>query len=157
VPSAGTCARESKPGSADTGWISLATIEGWEDSISDEEEKSVFKPVPGHLVKQDVITLKQGLNFKFTCNELSPLSVEAFYRTTQKLTTASTQFNPLSAVPRKGWLKVQRYDHNDSLRFTLDVFGRLKVSGGMRGAQGELVMPEFDFEVLYSSLNTASL
>lgn len=156
-PEAGTCARESKPGADDEAWLSLGTIETAEDSISDEEEKTVWAPVPGHLVKKDIITTKQGLTIKLTSNELTPLAVEAFYRTSQDLDSESDQFNPLSAVPRKGWLKLQRYDQDDVEQFVIDLWGRLKVTGGFKGGGGELVAPEFEFETLYSTLNTAAV
>lgn len=157
VPSAGTCGVNAKPGAADPKWISLGTIENFEDAISDEEEKKVWAPTPGHLQVKDIITTKQGMTFKLTSNDLSPLAVEAFYRTSQKLDGTSTQFNPLSAVPRKGWLKLQRYDHNDILRFAIDLWVRLKVTGGIKGGNGDLIMPEFEAELLYSSLNTAGV
>ncbi len=157
LPAPGTCAVDAKPDANDAAWISLGTIESFEDSIADEDEKKIWQPAPGHLVIKDVITTKQGMEFKFTANELTAFAVESFYRTSQKLTAASDQFNPLSGVPRKGWLKMQRYDHEDQLRLVMDVWVRLKVTGGMKGGNGEIVMPEFTAYLLYSALNTAAL
>lgn len=152
----GFCAVDAKPDADDVSWINPGTIEEAEDSITDEDEKAVWKPVPGHLVKSDLITLKQGLEFKFTTNEMSPLSLEAFYRTSQKLDEDSTQFNPLSAVPRKGWLKLQRYDHEDNETLVADLWVRLKITGGMKTG-ASLVMPEWTATLLYSSLNTVGI
>lgn len=157
VPSSGTCGRESKPGADDPDWIDLGVIESWEASITDEEEKAVWAPVPGHLVKKDIITTKQGLQYKFTTNELTPFALEAFFRATQELDDESTQFNPLSAVPRTGWLKLLKYSQDDAQILSLDIFCRIKVTGGMKGGNGELIMPEFTADVLYSTLNTAGL
>lgn len=153
----GNAAADAKPDADDDGWIDVGTIESFEDSIADEDEKKVYRPAPGHLVVKDVITTKQGMEFKFTSNELGPLALEAFYRTTQKLDGTSTQFNPLSGVPRKGWLKLQRYDHEDNLVLVADLWVRLKVTGGMKGGNGDLVMPEFSAYLLYSALNTAAI
>ncbi len=155
----GVAGKDSKPDATDPDWVnrSLGVIESFDDSITDEEEKKLYQPAPGHLVIQAVITTKQGMMFKMTSNEVTPLALEAFYRTSQKLDLTSAQFNPLSAVPRKGWLKLQRYDHDDNLVIVLDGWVRLKVTGGMKSGDGNILMPEFEAYLLYSQYNTAAL
>jgi hypothetical protein len=157
LPAPGVCGVNAKPDADDDSWIEPGTIESSEDAITDEEKKTVWKPVPGHLVKSDELTLKQGMDFKFTCNELSPLALEAFYRTSQKLDNASAFFNPLSAVPKKGWLKLQRYDHEDAEVLVADLWVRLRVTGGMKASGGELSMPEFTGTLLYSQYNIITI
>ncbi len=156
TPAPGTVGRNDKPDADDDVWIEPGTIEESEDSIVDEDEVKLWKPSPGHLVPNDIITLKQGLQIKFTTNEMSPLAVEAFYRTSQLLDESSEVFNPLSSVPRKGWLKLQRYTERDEAQLVLDVWGRLKVTGGMKMG-GAIIKPEFEFYVLYSQYNVAGL
>jgi hypothetical protein len=159
IPEEGTAGVNSKPGAEDPLWPDkgVGVIESFEDAIADEDEKKVYQPAPGHLVIKDVIMVKQGMTLKFTTNEVSPLALEAFYRTSQKLDLDSAQFNPLSEVPRKGWLKIQRYDHEDTLVVVLDAWVRLKVIGGMKGGDGNLVLPEFEAYMLYSQYNTAAI
>lgn len=157
VPEAGTANANSLPGAEDAGWISTGNIEDWEDSITDEEEKAVWTPTPGHLVMSRLITTKQGMQFKFTTNQLTPIAIESFYRTDTKLDEDGYQFNPLSRVPRSVWLKIQRYSEEDNLVLAMDVFVQLKASGGMKGGGGNLIMPEFTAKLLYSPLNTMAM
>jgi len=81
VPSNGTASASARPGSADTGWLDLGVIETWEIMITDEEEKIIWAPSPGRLLKKDIITTKQALQIKLTANELTPQAVELFFRT----------------------------------------------------------------------------
>ena len=76
LPAPGVAGVAALPGAEDEAWIELGTVEDWEDSIEDEEEKAVWTPVPGHLVKKRVITTKQGLGLKLTTNQLTPAAVQ---------------------------------------------------------------------------------
>lgn len=155
VPAAGVCGRNAKPDPTDSGWIGLTEIEDWDDKPDDDDEKKVYAPTPGLLVVKDVVQIKSGLNFEFTTNELTPMAIEAMYRTSQKLDVNSTQFNPNSAAPRKGWLKLQRYDQTGTLVTVFDLWVRLKVKDGFKG--GDVIKPKFEALLLYSALNTATL
>ncbi|HEV2207306.1 MAG TPA: hypothetical protein VG167_00910 [Verrucomicrobiae bacterium] len=153
----GNASDAALPDADDLGWIELGTIDDWEDTIEDEEEKAVWTPVPGHLVKKRVITTKQGLGIKLTSSQLTPLAIELFYRTAEKLDQDSFQFDPLSGVPRDGWLKIQRYSEQDALVLAADLYVQLKVTGGMKGGGGNLIAPEFKATLLYSGLSTMAM
>lgn len=155
VPTAGTAGRESKPGATDAGWVDMGVISESSDSL-DSTEVEIYKPAPGRLRLYDVLSTKDKLTVKFTTDEFGPLSVEALYRTL-KLTSASTQFNPLEGIPKKGWLKLQRYDQDDNQRMVLDLFVRLKISGDVSMGGADLVKPQFEALVLHSTLNTGTL
>ncbi len=94
---------------------------------------------------------------KFTTEQVSAFAMECFYRTSQKLTSAGGQFNPNSAQPRRGWLHTELYDQNDVFFAALDLWGKVRVTGGVSGKDGGLVKPQFEFVVFYSALNTGLL
>lgn len=157
LPAAGVAGSESKPDPNDASFIDLGAIESWEDDVKDGNDQEVWQPSPGRLVLKDVLETKTKYTVKFTTGQLSAFALEAFYRASQKLTSASGQFNPLSARARKGWLHSQLYDQNDNEVMSLDLWGRIMVSGGMKSADGAIVKPEFELLVLYSSLNTTGI
>lgn len=157
VPEAGTCAVESKPDASDPAYIDLGAIEEWEDDVSGGTDIEVWRPSPGQLRLKDIIEVKPKMMVKFTTGELGPLAVESLYRTSQSIDTETLQFNPLSGRLRKGWFHTQLYDQDDNLKISMDLWGRLKCTGGMKSAEGTLVKPTWELLVLYSSLNTAAL
>lgn len=157
VPSADTCSVSSKPGATDPAFIDVGAIESWEHNVEGGGEQEVWAPSPGRLQLLDVLETKAKMTVKFTTGQMSPFAVEAFYRTSQKLDETSTQFNPLTARPRKVWFHTELYDQDDVLQMTLDLWGRIKVTGGMKSSDGAIVKPEFELLVLYSALNTAGL
>jgi hypothetical protein len=153
----GVTGAESKPDGTDPAYIDIGAIEDWEDDVSGGQDQEVWRPSPGRLVLKDVLEIKPKFTCKFTTGEVSPFSLEAFYRTTQKLDSASAQFNPLSGKLRKVWFHTQLYDQDDNLIVTLDLWGRIKVTGGIKSQQGALLKPTWELLVLYSSLNSALL
>ena len=157
VPAPGTAGAESKPDATDPAYIDIGAIEDWEDDVSGGQDQEVWRPSPGRLVLKDVLEIKAKFMCKFTTGDLSPFALEAFYRTSQKLTSASTQFNPMSAKLRKVWFHTQLYDQDDNLRLSLDLYGRIKVTGGIKSNEGALLKPTWELLVLYSSLATAAL
>ncbi len=156
VPSAGVVSATSKPGALDPLWCNIGNIEKCSISINGEKEEEIWGPTgqSGVISLRDIITTKQNLEFKLTCNEMTPLAIQAFYRTL-RLTTASDHFIPLSAPPPKGWLKIQRFDQDSLAHLVMDVYCRLKVTGGMDGGDGSALKPEFTATVLYSIYNQA--
>lgn len=160
VPANGTVSNTSKPGAADTLWTTYAigNVESFEDKMVDDNEQKIKGPLPGSgvIVTKDVVQTEQGLELEFTCNEMSRLAAQCFYRG-QQLEANTAQFNPLSTPPVKGWLKVQRYDQDSLTHIVLDFWVRLKCTGGMKGGDGSIIKPTFNALVLYSSLNTAAI
>lgn len=156
LPAPGFAGQEALPGPLDPAWIFSGDLESWEDTIAQDEEKEVRKPDPGVLVRKDIITIFQGMDIKLVTNSLTRLAMEAMYRSSTELSNVQTQFVPLSSPPRKYWLKLQRYTHENDLVFAADLWVRMKVKGGVKGGNGELLMPEYECRVLASDLNTAA-
>lgn len=158
VPEAGVSSKTAKPGAADEGWVGLGNVETNDPQQMGEKEEEVWGPTgqKGVLSLREIITTKQGLEFKITVNEVSPLAMQCFYRT-EELDADSEQFNPLSAVPPNGWLKIQRFDQKGGAHLVMDVWCRLKCTGGHKSGDGSLIRPEFSAVVSYSTLNVASL
>ena len=152
---AGAVSKTAIPVANDASWIDMGVIEEWEDDVKDEE-KETWAPTPGHLVRNRVIVVKQSLTCKLTTNQLTALAVETFYRS-KALTPASFQFNPLSNVPKDGFLKVQRYSEEDTLILSGDLYCQLKVIGGMKGGSGNLILPQFQAAILNSVLNSMAM
>lgn len=168
VPSAGTAGRSFKPGATDPKWIDFGAITD-ADADLDETEIEIWAPTPGVQRLWDIIATKPKLKLQFTTEEFGPFHLETLLRT-ERLDTASTQFNPLEgalnqATPavrqytKRGWLKLQDYSQADPATPTiaLDAFVRLKISGGIKIGGGELVKPQFEAMVLHSTLNTGTL
>jgi len=156
VPGAGTTAREDKPGATDPAWIDLGIIEDAKDNL-EQEEKEIFKPVPGRLALWQILRTKAKLKLTFTASELCAFAIELGYRS-EKLTAASTQFNPLSGdLSRQGWLKCQRYDGDNNAVLVLDAFVDIKLTGDLDYGGSEIIKPTYEAMVLHSTLNTATL
>jgi hypothetical protein len=158
IAATGTSSALIKPAANDAAWITLGVVESHEDKLDDEKEEKIFAPqgTTGVLTIKDTVVTKQNLEFVFTTGELTPLALQAFYRTLN-LTTASTQFNPLSGNVPKGWLKVQRYAQDGVAAFVADLWGRLKVTGGMKSGDGSIIKPAFSHLLLQSTLNTVAI
>jgi hypothetical protein len=157
LPAPGTVGLAAIPGPTDNAWISIGRIEAWEPTMLADEEQDVYDSATGLLALADSIPTKQALQYKFTTNMVTALAIGLFYRSAAELTAASYQFNPLAGVSPRGFLKVQNYDHNASLILSADLWGRVKVTGGMKGGNGELVKPEFMFKMFKNTLNTMAL
>lgn len=156
-PAPGVCAQEAKPGIApnfDAGWIDLGAVETFDPQVTQTEHK-LYKPSPGRLVLKDILETQQELSAKFTTNDAGPLAMEAFFRTSQKLGGAQVQFNPLSAISKRGWVHFQGYDQGDTLVLSLDMWCRLRVALKFDGKAP--TMPEYELFMLYSSLNTGAI
>jgi hypothetical protein len=155
-PAPGVSAQEAKPGISpnfDAGWIDLGAVESVDPTVNQEEHK-LYRPSPGRLVLKDLIETKQELSLKVMTNDVGPLAIEAFFRTSQKLGGGQVQFNPLSAVSRKGWAHFQMYDQGDNIWLSLDLWVRLRTAMKLDGTPTK---PEFDLFMLYSSLNTGAI
>ena len=154
VPSAGTASRTSKPSIGDTGWVDFGILSELGVTNS-SESREVFAPLPGVLHLYDEIKTKNKLEIKFKTEELSPLGIELLMGAT-KLTSSSTQYNPLSQQQHKGWLRVEQFDQTDAVLNTIEVFVSVEVSGEVQ-FNDQIVTEGVVAKVLYSSLNTATL
>lgn len=155
-PEAGVCGVESKPGiepEMDPGWLDLGAVESIEPTVSQEEHK-LWRPAPGRLVLKDVLENKQEMSWKVVTNDVGPLAMECFMRTSAKLGGAQSQYNPLSAISRRGWVHVQMYDQDNALWNSLDMWCRVRCAMKFTG---EPTKPEWDLFLLYSTLNTGAI
>lgn len=154
-PDAGTAAIDALPDADEPTWAAkfLGDTESFED-MKDIEEVEVRKPNPGALATKDIITIFQKLEFKMTTNSLKRIAMQIMYGSAVEITEAVGTFVPLAATPPKGWLKLQRYTHENELVFAADLWVRAKVTGGVKGGNGEIIKPEFTFRLLDSDLNT---
>lgn len=153
-PSSGTCARESKPGASDTGWINLGSVSDLSIELT-SDDKEVYKATPGVRRLYDVIQTKRAVVVKATLEELGPTAFELAFGTS-RLTSASTQYNPLEGSVKKGWLKVQQYDQTDTIFNTVDLFVHLKAGGGTSFGD-DIVKVAIEARTLHSTLNTGTL
>jgi hypothetical protein len=155
VTQAGTASSTNRPGPNDVIWNELGVIDSASVSL-DGTDIEVYGPSPGKLTLHSLFTTKRKLTLKFTSQEWSPLAAEVLYLT-EKLTSSSTQFNPLEGDDKLGWLKTERFDSNDTLLEVLDTWGRLRISGEVSFGGDEVAKPGFEFLVLHSSLNSGAL
>lgn len=154
VPSAGTASRTAKPGASDTSWIDLGILS--ELNVQhDREAREVYAPTPGVLRLYDVIETKRLLKITAQAVEMSPFAFELIFGTLA-LTSASTQYNPLEGVTKKGWLKIQQYNQSDAIMNTLDVYVQIKVTGEINFGENIVTVP-IEAVVLHSTLNTGTL
>jgi hypothetical protein len=150
----GNVSKSLKPDANDASWIDLGIIE--EAGIEPQsEKKEVWAPSPGQLRLAEIIEVKRGLKLKFTVKEMSALMFELMFGTLA-LTSASTQYNPLEGSTKKGWLKVQQYDHGDALVNTIDVYAHLAVASEVKLGD-DVATFEVEATVLHSILNTGTL
>lgn len=157
LPAPGTAGENAKPDANTPEYTDIGAIEDWEFDVSGGTDHEVWRPSPGRLQLKDVITVKEKMTLKFTTGETSAFAVGHMMRTDADLDADSTQFNPMEGTPPQGWLHVALYDHDDVLVLTAEVWGRLKCTGGLKASDGSLVKPTWEFLVLYSQYNTATL
>lgn len=154
VPSPGTCGRESKPGADDTAWVDVGIITDLKVAPQREVHER-WIPAPGQKRLYDVLESKKQIKITFTTDEMSPLAIEHLFQT-DKLGESSTQYNPLEGTTKRGWLKVQQYDHTDTLVNVIDVYVHLVIEQETDFADGPVTFT-FTANVLHSSLNTGTL
>lgn len=153
-PEAGTCGRQAKPDASDSGWIDPGIVEGLKVQKS-SEKREIFAPTPGQKRLYDIIEVKRDLKFTLSLSEASPLMFEHIFGTLP-LDAQSAQYNPLEGATKKGWLKVQQYDHTDALVNTVDVFCHMEIDGEVDFSD-ETVSYDLTCRVLHSVLNTGTL
>ena len=150
----GAVSKLLKPDADDPAWIDLGVIEQAGVEYQ-SEEKEVWAPSPGQLRLTDIIEVKRGLKLSFTVKEMSALMFELMFGTLA-LTSASTQYNPLAGTTKKGWLKLQQYDHTDAIVNTVDVYVHLKIASEV-SLGDDVATFEIEARVLHAALNTGTL
>jgi hypothetical protein len=156
APTNGTCAREAKPGAADTGWIDLGVIKDTKITPGGKDVTEIFAAAPGRLRRWDVVAGKDDASLKFTMQELSAIGIELLFGSLA-LTSGSTQFNPGEGTPVKGWLKLQAYDQTDTQTVLLDMYCTLQADGDGDFGGENLTEISVEAKKLHSTLNTGTL
>jgi len=157
VPSAGTCAAEAKPGASDPAWINLGPVTGAEVSEAAGDAVEQWAPLPGALRRKNIFRTKEKLDIDLTVNEVTPLALQAIFRTEVLSGSSGETANPLEGSTIRGWLKLQLYDANDALRFALDLWCELRVNGAVSLDPSKLLEVKFSAAGLYSSANQLTI
>jgi hypothetical protein len=153
---AGTADRLNKPAAADPAWqyggiVSALSIE------PKREAREVYAPSPGILRLWDIIEQKRELDFTFTCDQMTRLSVILLFGADPNLMAdAQLQYNPLEGKTIRAWLKVQQYDQLDAVWNIVDVWTYLSINSAV-AMSDEIVKPEIAARTLQSALNTATV
>lgn len=156
LPSAGTTSVSARPDATDTSWIDLGDVEDCE-TTNESTDVERWAPSPGRVQLANVHEVKGKLSFKLTTNEAGPLAAQLGHRVAELLGGAVTSGQPLGARTTRGWLQLQHYDSSNTLRVVVSVWCRLKLTGGLKSAGTELVKPQFEATVLWSTLNVVTL
>jgi hypothetical protein len=156
---AGAASRTNKPDPTDPLYIDLGACDDWSDDFKSLGDEKIYKPTPGLRQLYDVIEKGAEGMIKITSQEMQAFAVEVFYRTSQKLTqTGGTQqFNPISAPRKRGWFHQECYDQSNNFAFSFDVYAVLRITGGISSKEGGIVKPQYEVNVLYSTLNTGAV
>jgi len=156
ITGAGTADRLNKPAAADLSWqyggiVSALSVE------PQREEREIFAPSPGVLRLYDIIEQKRQLNFTFTCEQMSRLTVILLFGADPNLMAdAQLQYNPLEGKTIRAWVKIQQYDQNDASWNIVDVWAYLKINTAV-SMNDDIVRSELMGRTLQSPLNTAAV
>ena len=156
---AGAATRTNKPDPTDPLYIDLGACDDWQDEWKSLGDEKVYKPSPGQRQLYDLIEKGAEGMIKLTTQEIQAFAWEVFYRTSQKLTQVggTQQFNPNSAIRKRGWFHQECYDQANNFAFSFDVFGVIRITGGVASKEGGLVKPQWEINALYSTLNTGAV
>ena len=158
---AGAASRTNRPDATDPLYQQLQTVDDWEWDIKTMGDEKVYAPSPGRMQLFDIVEKGAEAMVKFSTNQIQGLSVEVFYRTYSaagggnKITSAGGVFVPLACKPQRGWLHTELYDNDNNFALSLDVYGLLRITGGIASKEGAILRPKFEFNMLYSALAAA--
>lgn len=156
VPTAGTASAAAKPGITDSGWIDAGPIKWKEKPMSKTEV--YMTPSPGAYTAEDEIVLSRGLSLTGSLEKQSPLALTLARAPAAPLAnTAGTVYNPLAGSPVvRAWIHVQKYDQNNVLVDTAEVWCSIKASGDTNHDDKASETP-IEATVLFSTLNVGTL
>lgn len=163
IPAAGTgstaaaSGRYNKPDPTDPLYTDVGKVVDWSHDVKSMGDEKIYAPTPGIIQLYDVIEKGAEMTIKFTSQEVNPLAIQAMYRTQQQLGQAGGAFNPISAPPLHGWFHTELYDQNNIFIENLDVYCLFRITGGWSSKEGAPLKPQYELNVLYSTLNVGSL
>jgi hypothetical protein len=120
------------------------------------QQREQVGPVSGRMRRKEIIETGRWVNATWQCNDAGPLFWELLFGT-GALSGGSTDFTPGAVVTLRGWLRVQQYDQEGTLKNTLHVFGRLRINGATTLRQGEEPAYSAMFEEIHSTAAEGTL
>lgn len=154
VPAAGTASSTARPGDTDEGWVPIGDIDETVDSPTREEFK-VYAPRPGRKRLKKILSTKDEVTIRMTAQEVSPLAVQAIFKTSPLDETSNT-FTPFSGTSIAGWLNLKRFDQENVFVSEMTVWVDLKVAGDVTHGNNPTTI-QFEAALLDSALNIGSL
>jgi hypothetical protein len=153
-PGAGVVSIENWPDSAEPTFDDhfIGDCEDWVDRKNVETEE-IYKPNPGVLVRKDIITFFQSLDFEITTNSLRRIAMQIMYGSAVKLEEEEGEFVPLAAEPPTGLWVAQRYTQQNEKVFVANFWCRVDVQETTSGNK-KLIKPKFMVKLLDSPLNS---
>jgi hypothetical protein len=146
------------PDSNDAAFIPVGAIEDWTHKSTAKTMKTK-RPNPSILGTSRVVTVDQEMSYEFTTNEVTPLALATFYRSSVALVQASASFVPLSGKPPHGFLLLEGFstegDQNNPYMLFL-FWGFLEITGGFEGGDSKILKPKFQIEQCISTINIVS-
>ncbi|NJL18815.1 MAG: hypothetical protein HC901_00360 [Bdellovibrionaceae bacterium] len=153
-PGAGTVAVDAWPDSAEPTFDDrfVGDCEDWSAKKNVDSEE-IFRPNPGVLVRKDIITFFQSLDFEITVNSLSRIALQVMFGSAVELEEEVGEFVPLAAEPVEGLWIAQKYTQQNEKVFVANFWARVDVTDIASGNK-KLVKPKFMVKMLDSELNS---
>lgn len=153
-PGAGVVAIDNWPDAAEPTFDDyfMGDAEDWSIKKNVDSEE-VFKPNPGVLVRKDIITFFQSLDFEITVNSLRRIAMQIMFGSAVQLTDAVGEFTPLASEPPTGLLVIQKYTQQNEKVFVANLWVRMDVQDVASGNK-KLVKPKYMAKLLDSELNS---
>jgi len=152
-----TVGRSSKPPYNDAAWLDIGIVKDADFTLEDIKPVEILAPAGGQLVPYDEIKAGTKLTAKLTISESNYIHIEHLFATL-KLTSGSTQANPLEGTTKRGWLKLMVSDQDVAAggtpTSTIDLWCRLKCAGPLKVGGGDPAETQLEAMVLFSIYNT---
>ena len=116
--------------------------------------------VPGGVYQAaDEIPSQQNLEIGFTIGEINPTVWQAIWLSGAIGPTGpSAPFVPLAASGFvKGWVRLDQYDHNNTLVSTAEFWASLRLNGSVTMDENDAVRAPLMFKVFQNALNSGTL
>lgn len=146
--------RNTAPG---TGYTDIGTVAEFSPN-STADAREVWGPAPvgsgaaGKYVRLEIIETRRNLDFSASIQSASSLFYELLYGTAA---SPATTYSPGAVKTLRGWVEIKQYDHEGSLKNTLQVFGRVSASGVSYA--GDVVNWTLNFQEIYTNAAAGTL
>lgn len=146
--------RNTAPGS---GYTNVGNVESFTPA-SAPDAREVWGPAPetsaaaGKYVRLEIIETRRSLDFTAAINSASSLFWELLFGTAA---SPATTYKPGAVKTLRGWVQIKQYDHEGSLKNTLEVFGRVTATGV--NFDGGVVAWTMNFQEIYTNAAAGTL